>query len=98
MDELANFKVSAEQALHAGALPAVPLIVLARDPQLGAADVALEARWQAPQRALSHLTTDGELRVVAHAGHEIHRDQPLAVITTIREGVSRSRHRMSQNR
>ena len=35
MDELANFKVSAEQALHAGALPAVPLIVLARNPQLG---------------------------------------------------------------
>ena len=98
MDELANFKVSAEQALHAGALPAVPLIVLARDPQFGAADVALEARWQAHQRALSHLTTMGELRVVAHTGHQIHRDQPTAVITAIREVVSRSRQRMSQNR
>ncbi|HEX6994268.1 MAG TPA: hypothetical protein VF339_08995 [Gammaproteobacteria bacterium] len=73
----------------------LPLIVLSRglpDPgEPGDPPDALE-RWEAIwlelQAELAALSSRGELRIVADAGHNIHLDRPDAVIAAIREVVA----------
>lgn len=89
MDEIAHFAESARQVAGAGALPPVPLIVLARDPELGFADPAAELRWQHHQRALAALSPEGRWQQVAGSGHDVHRTHPAQVATAIDEVLDR---------
>lgn len=89
MDELGNFARSAEEVRGAGALPAVPLLVVSRDAAQGLPDAAAEARWQQGQQALAALVPGGEWWTAARSGHEIHRDRPDVVIAAVRRVLAR---------
>lgn len=92
MDELGHFAQSAAQVTAAGALPAVPLLVVSRDPLQGLADTGAEARWQAGQRDLAASTGLGEWWTASASGHEIHRDRPDLVVAAVRHVLSRIRN------
>jgi pimeloyl-ACP methyl ester carboxylesterase len=91
MDELGNFGRSGDETAAAGALPAVPLVVVTRDPARGLPDAAAEAQWQRGQELLARLVPDGEWWTAARSGHEIHRDRPDVVIDAVRRVLERLR-------
>jgi len=49
--------------------------------------------WIAMHEEMTALSTAGELRTVAKAGHNIQRDQPQAVIDAVNEVVAKARER-----
>ncbi|MEW5687860.1 MAG: alpha/beta hydrolase [Pseudomonadota bacterium] len=75
----------------------LPIIVLsAGDPSLWSPDArdehpALTADWQDSHRALAGLSTKGERRVVAGAGHLVQLDKPDAVIDAVGDIVRAAR-------
>ncbi len=85
MDELSNFARSAAQVRAAGALPAVPLVVIARD-GAGAADAGREAHWLRLQQSLAALTADARLVVASGSDHRIHYTHPDLIAREV-EGV-----------
>ena len=90
MDELANFATSARQVMAAGPLPAVPLVVVARDHAARQSD-ADAARWQARQRSLAKLSPQGEFWTATGSGHDIHRDRLDLVLKAVRKVVDEAR-------
>ena len=82
----------------------MPLIVLTRGdykkdmpPEFTAADRdAMKTVWVGLHKDMAALSTAGELREVAGAGHSIQRDQPQAVIDAVNEVVAAARARMSK--
>jgi pimeloyl-ACP methyl ester carboxylesterase len=80
---------SARQVRAAPPLAAIPLVVLAHGRPL--ANPAWEERWPAWQRDLEARSPRGQLVVVAGSGHNIHREQPGAVIAAIREVAEQAR-------
>jgi pimeloyl-ACP methyl ester carboxylesterase len=94
MDELRHFHESSVAVLEAGPLPPLPLIVLTRGERAwpaGAEGDAAEAAWAQAQAELASLSPDGELRVIAGAGHSPHTETPEQVAGAIREVVARVR-------
>lgn len=92
MDELGHFTRSGEETAAAGALPAVPLVVVTRDPARGLPDADAEARWQQAQQGLATLVAGGEWWTADGSGHEIHRDRPDLVVAAVRRVLTRVRH------
>ena len=90
MDELANFATSARQVLDAGPLPAVPLVVIARDHAARQSD-AEAARWQVRQQALAKLSPRGVFWTATGSGHDIHRDRPDLVVKAVGKVVAEAR-------
>lgn len=90
MDELANFQTSARQVLDAGAIPEVPLIVVARDHAAGQS-TADALRWRERQQALATLSPRGEFWMAEGSGHEIHRDRPDLVVSAVRTVLEQAR-------
>jgi pimeloyl-ACP methyl ester carboxylesterase len=95
MDELANFRQSAQQVATAGALPNVPLIVLARDDAADASRATAERRWREHQAGLARLTPQGQLWLATGSGHDIHRDRPDLVLAAVREILETVRARQN---
>ena len=91
MDELAHFDESARQALDAGVLPAVPLIVIARGVGRAASPPEDEQRWHRHQAELARLSPQGKLWIAEHSGHEIHHDRPDLVVAAVREVLEKTR-------
>lgn len=88
MDEMTHFATSAREVEKAGALPDVPLRVIARDPALGFPDARAEARWQSRQRSLSRLAPRGHLVIAKGSGHEVHGMRPDLVIAEIEAALA----------
>lgn len=84
-----QFAESADQVRGTGPFPDLPLYVLSRDPvtafPLLPADVAaqIEALWQVQQTELAGLSPISTHEVVVGAGHQIHLDNPSAVVDAI---------------
>ena len=82
----------------------MPLIVLTRGdyrkdmpPELTAADLdAMKTVWVGLHKDMAALSTAGELREVAGAGHSIQRDKPQGVIDAVNEVVAKARERASK--
>jgi pimeloyl-ACP methyl ester carboxylesterase len=85
MDELTHFAESARQVLNSGALPSVPLLVLARDAAKGESGAAAEIRWHENQATLAALSPQGTLWQATGSGHDIHHDRPDLVVKAIRK-------------
>lgn len=88
MDEMTHFARSASEVEAAGALPDIPLRVIARDPTLGFPDALAEARWQSRQRSLSRLAPHGHFRIAEGSGHEVHGMRPDVVIAEISSALA----------
>jgi pimeloyl-ACP methyl ester carboxylesterase len=86
-----DVRASEAQALAAGPLPNVPLVVLrhGRDLQYpsGWPVEAVERAWREAQEDLAKRTPQGKLVVAEESGHFIQQDQPELVISSIREVV-----------
>ena len=87
---------SAEQVAQASFPPSLPLVVLSHSENMFAnlptpqADQA-ESRWQQQQQQVAQLSSNSRLSVVLHSSHDIHIDQPQAVIDAIAEVMQLSR-------
>ena len=78
MDEIANFRASAEQVIDEQALRRVPMLVVARDVQ-SAADPAQESReaeWRRAQQQMTALSEASEFVLAEGSDHFIHLRKP----------------------
>lgn len=94
-EELARFH--AERVNHRGTLENLPLIVLARTEGgypagMEASPEELEQERRRLQADLAALSTRGELRFAARAGHNLHLEDPDLVVDAIRQ-VFKTIHR-----
>ena len=104
LSEVASMEVVSTNQIKAAARSYgdMPLIVLTRGdykkgmpPAFTAENTAnMEKVWTAMHNEMTALSTVGEHRVIAGAGHSIQRDQPQAVIDAINEVVTKARARM----
>ena len=83
----------------------LPLIVLTAGERSAVAGMPAEAvaqypgltlAWNRSHDALAALSARGENRIVAGAGHTIHRRRPEAVVAAVREVVEAARRRRSR--
>ncbi len=93
-----DFPTSLAQASDAGSLGDMPLAVLSHDPDMRMwtlPDLTPRAEhvWQSLQEELAGLSTNSRLITVPKAGHNIHTDQPQAVIDAILSVVEQARKR-----
>jgi pimeloyl-ACP methyl ester carboxylesterase len=90
---------SADEGRHAGSLGSMPLVVLSRDPQKGAAPGLVppefsrrfEDQWVHMQEELVHLSTNGSRVVATGSTHYVQLDRPDLVIAAIRKVVDAAR-------
>ena len=84
---------SADEARHVGSLDSIPLVVVSRDPEKGAApglvppDVSrrFEDQWVQMQEELTRLSTNGSRMVATGATHYVQIDRPDMVIAAIQK-------------
>lgn len=98
-----NWKRSSSQLAAAKRhLKNLPLIVLTSGnalplpPELTSESKLVAAEWRMMHREIAELSTAGEQRLVLHAGHHIHLDQPQVVIEAIHQAVLRARSSQRQ--
>lgn len=74
-------------------LGSIPLVVLVRGPRSGASakEADDDAKRIAEKANLTELSTNSELRAVAHSGHHIQLDAPAAVTAAITDVVEAAR-------
>jgi pimeloyl-ACP methyl ester carboxylesterase len=93
MEELRNFKDSAYEVKHSGALPNIPLAVLSRGknqlPEING--VSLEEEWQDMQKNLLTLSEQSWHTIIKKSGHQIYLDAPEVVISNILKVVNKTR-------
>ncbi len=84
---------------HAGSLGSIPLVVLSRDPEKGAAPGLIpaelsrrfEVQWSQMQEELVHLSTNGSRVVATGSTHYVQMDRPDVVIAAIQKVVDADR-------
>jgi len=89
---------SLAQAREAGSLGDMPLAVLTHDPDMPMWTLpdltpGAERVWQSLQEELAGLSTNSRVITVPKAGHDIHADQPQAVIDAVLSVVEQARER-----
>jgi pimeloyl-ACP methyl ester carboxylesterase len=96
MEELKYFRQSETEVLEAGDMPDIPLAVLTRDQRLLPTmnnNRSMEDVWRGLQRDLSESSPQGWQQIVKGSGHNIHMDNPQAVIAAIRKVKRLSREK-----
>lgn len=91
--ELMGFETSAGQVARAGALPALPLVVLTRGDRVWPSTPEGEQReqaWRELQMDLAQQSIRGQQVVVPYTGHFLHLDRPDVVAQAVR-AVSQDR-------
>jgi pimeloyl-ACP methyl ester carboxylesterase len=91
--EVQAIPASAAEARHAGSLDSMPLVVVSRDPEKGAApglippDVSrrVEQQWAEMQEELVRLSTNGSHVVAIGGTHDVQIDRGDVVIAAIRK-------------
>ena len=91
--EVQAIAASADEARHAGSLDSMPLVVVSRDPEKGAApglvppDVSrrVEQQWAEMQEELVRLSTNGSHVVAIGSTHDVQIDRGDVVIAAIRK-------------
>jgi pimeloyl-ACP methyl ester carboxylesterase len=99
MAEIGAVEAITREGRAAGALDAMPLVVLSHDPTIGLAPGALppalnrqfEAQWALSQHDLARLSSRGEQVVATGNGHYIQDARPDLVIAAVREVTDQSR-------
>jgi pimeloyl-ACP methyl ester carboxylesterase len=90
---------SADEGRHTGSLGSMPLVVLSRDPEKGAAPGLVppelsrrfEDQWVEMQEELVRLSTNGSRVVATESTHYVQLDRPDLVIAAIRKVVEAAR-------
>lgn len=90
---------SADEGRHTGSLGSMPLVVLSRDPEKGAAPGLVppelsrrfEDQWVEMQEELVRLSTNGSRVVATESTHYVQLDRPDLVIAAIRKVVDEAR-------
>ena len=88
MEELKYFRQSESEVLAAGDMPNIPLAVLTRDQRLLPTmknHRSMEDVWRSLQEDLANSSSRGWQEIVAGSSHNIHLDNPQAVIRAIRK-------------
>ena len=91
--EVNAIKHSGNEARQAGMLDSLPLVVVSRDPQKGAAPDLIspdlsrrfENQWVQLQEELTHLSTNGSRVVATGSTHYVQLDRPDVVIGAIQK-------------
>lgn len=86
MRQMSVPETSYAQAAATGSLGALPMMVIAHDPQVGLAkpkDNQVETAWMRWQADLAHLSSNSSLVVANGVGHEIQTDRPEIVVNAI---------------
>jgi hypothetical protein len=86
-------RASADEARHAASLDSMPLIVVSRDPDKGAAPESiplevshrLEEQWVQMQEELARLSTNGSRVVAIGSTHYVQIDRGDVVIAAIQK-------------
>lgn len=94
-----NASASEDEDLHTGSLGSLPLVVLSRDPEKGAAPGLIppelsrrfEDQWSQMQEELVHLSTNGSRVIATGSSHYMQMDRPDVVIAGIQEVVDAAR-------
>jgi len=97
--EMNAIGASSEVGRHAGSLGSIPLVVLSRDPEKGAAPGLIpaelsrrfEVQWSQMQEELVHLSTNGSRVVATGSAHYVQMDRPDVVIAAIQKVVDADR-------
>jgi pimeloyl-ACP methyl ester carboxylesterase len=95
----ANAISASSEDRHAGSLGSIPLVVLSRDPEKGAAPGLIpaelsrrfEVQWSQMQEELVHLSTNGSRVVATGSTHYVQMDSPDVVIAAIQKLVDADR-------
>ena len=88
MEELKYFRQSETEVLEAGEMPNIPLAVLTRDQRLLPTMKnrrSMEDVWRSLQEDLANSSSRGWQEIVSGSSHNIHLDNPKAVIRAIRK-------------
>ncbi|NKB35642.1 MAG: alpha/beta fold hydrolase [Gammaproteobacteria bacterium] len=88
MEELKYFRQSESEVLAAGDMPDIPVAVLTRDQRLLPTmknEHSMEDVWRELQRDLAKSSSQGWQEIVEGSSHNIHLDNPEAVIEAIRK-------------
>jgi pimeloyl-ACP methyl ester carboxylesterase len=94
-----NASASEDEGRHTGSLGSLPLVVLSRDPEKGAAPGLIppelsrrfEDQWSQMQEELVHLSTNGSQVIATGSSHYAQMDRPDVVIAGIQEVVDAAR-------
>ena len=97
--EVQAIGASADEARHAGSLDSMPLVVVSRDPEKGAApglvppDVSrrVEQQWAQMQEELARLSTNGSHVVAIGSTHYVQIDRGDVVIAAIQKVLNAAR-------
>lgn len=90
---------SSDEGRHAGSLGSIPLVVLSRDPEKGAAPGLIPAelsrqfedQWVQMQEELAHLSTNASRVVATGSTHYVQLDRPDLVIAAIQQVLDAAR-------
>jgi pimeloyl-ACP methyl ester carboxylesterase len=85
---------NAQLEAEAGPLGDKPLTVLMRGKPIS--DPTYWSAWQATQRTMAGLSSQGRLIVAEQSGHTIHLEQPDLVVASIRQTLEQARTTASQ--
>jgi pimeloyl-ACP methyl ester carboxylesterase len=97
--EVNAIAASSDDGLHAGSLGSIPLVVLSRDPDKGAAPGLIPAelsrqfedQWVQMQEELAHLSTNASRVVATGSTHYVQLDRPDLVIAAIQQVLDAAR-------
>jgi pimeloyl-ACP methyl ester carboxylesterase len=82
--EWSAFPQSADEIREINGLGAIPLIVIARDPEVRGNSSA-EMRWNRLQRQNLRLSTNSEFVIATGSGHDVPLAKPNVVVNTVRK-------------
>ena len=90
---------ASSEGRHAGSLGSIPLVVLSRDPEKGAAPGLIPAelsrqfedQWVQMQEELAHLSTNSSRVVATGSTHYVQLDRPDLVIAAIQQVLDAAR-------
>lgn len=89
MDEISNFQLSASLVGELIGLENLPMLVLARDPEVGDKNEVRESSWRRAQIGLSNISTLGQLHLAEGSDHFIHLRKPDWLAAEIEEFAAR---------
>jgi pimeloyl-ACP methyl ester carboxylesterase len=97
--EVDAISASADEARHTGSLGSMPLVVLSRDPDKGAAPGLIrpelsrrfEEQWTQMQKELTGLSTNSTRMVATGSSHYVQIDRPDLVVAAVRKAVDAAR-------